>query len=120
MTNGTRAHAEKVAERVGVFHHFDDVFDIVAADLVPKPDHAPYASFFARHDIEPQRAAMFEDLSRNLVVPHNQGVRTVLVIPEGTRAVFREEWELEGQNAPHVEYVTDDLAAFLERVRKEH
>jgi putative hydrolase of the HAD superfamily len=40
-------------------------------------------------------------------------MRTVLVVPEGTREVFREDWELEGRDAPHVDHVTDDLAQFL-------
>jgi putative hydrolase of the HAD superfamily len=38
------------------------------------------------------------------------------VVPEQTRAVVREAWELEGRDAPHVDHVTDDLAGFLERV----
>ena len=42
--------------------------------------------------------------------------RSVLLVPDGTRAVFREEWELEGANAPHVDFVTDDLAGFLRAV----
>lgn len=117
MTNGTVAHARAVAERLGVHHHFEDIFDIVAADLVPKPDPASYTRFWERHGIDPTRSAMFEDLSRNLEVPAANGMRTVLVVPEGTREVFREAWELEGQRAPHVEYVTDDLAGFLERLR---
>jgi putative hydrolase of the HAD superfamily len=37
----------------------------------------------------------------------------VLVVPERTREVFREDWELEGHDAPHVDYVTDDLVGFL-------
>lgn len=116
MTNGTTAHAEAVAGRLGVMHHFEDVFDIVAADLVPKPHADTYARFWDKHGIDPARSAMFEDLSRNLEVPHTNGMRTVLVVPEGTREVFRESWELEGQTAPHVEYVTDDLTGFLHRV----
>jgi putative hydrolase of the HAD superfamily len=40
----------------------------------------------------------------------------VLVVPENTREVFRETWELEGRDEPHVDYVTDDLAAFLEKI----
>ena len=40
---------------------------------------------------------------------------TVLVIPEGTREVLRESWELEGRDADHVDYVTDDLTGFLQR-----
>jgi putative hydrolase of the HAD superfamily len=41
---------------------------------------------------------------------------TVLVVPAGTREVFREDWELAGRDAPHVDYVTDDLAGFLTNV----
>ena len=44
------------------------------------------------------------------------GMTTVLVVPEGTREVFREDWELEGRDADHVDHVTDDLAGFLERI----
>lgn len=116
MTNGTVAHAERVADRLGITHHFEDIFDIVAADLVPKPNAEPYDKFYRKHAITPSQAAMFEDLSRNLEVPSQYGLRTVLVVPEGTREVFREDWELEGQTAPHVQYVTDDLAGFLTRV----
>jgi len=57
---------------------------------------------------------MFEDLARNLVVPHALGMTTVLVVPEHTREVFREGWELEGRDAPHVDHVTDDLVEFLQ------
>ncbi|RAI04094.1 pyrimidine 5'-nucleotidase [Acuticoccus sediminis] len=116
MTNGTTAHALAIAQRLGVHGHFEDIFDIVAADLIPKPHADTYNRFWDKHGIDPTRAAMFEDLSRNLAVPHARGMRTVLVVPEGTREVFRESWEMEGQNAPHVEYVTDDLTGFLERV----
>ena len=44
------------------------------------------------------------------------GMTTVLVVPEGTREVFREDWELQGREDPHVDHVTDDLAAFLARI----
>jgi putative hydrolase of the HAD superfamily len=41
---------------------------------------------------------------------------TVLVVPEGQREVFREDWELAGRDAPHVHHVTDDLVGFLNRL----
>ena len=63
--------------------------------------------------VDPKRAAIFEDLARNLEVPHALGMTTVLVVPEGARVVLREEWELAGREAPHVDHVTDDLAGFL-------
>jgi putative hydrolase of the HAD superfamily len=59
---------------------------------------------------------MFEDLARNLAVPHELGMTTVLVVPTGIREVLREDWELEGRDAPHVDHVTDDLAAFLQAI----
>jgi putative hydrolase of the HAD superfamily len=113
LTNGTRRHAEAVLARLEIAQHFEDVFDIAAADLEPKPRPQVYDRFLARHKVDPTKAAMFEDLARNLEVPHALGMTTVLVVPEGTREVFREDWELAGRDAPHVDHVTDDLAGFL-------
>ena len=114
LTNGSRAHAEKVAARLGITGHFDDIFDIVSSQLLPKPNRETYDRFVATTGLDPSRAAMFEDLARNLVVPRALGMATVLVVPHGTREVFTEDWEAEGRDEPHVEYVTDDLAGFLE------
>jgi putative hydrolase of the HAD superfamily len=116
LTNGTRKHAEAVMRRLEVDRHFEDVFDIAAADLEPKPLPQVYDRFLARHGVDAARAAMFEDLARNLEVPHALGMTTVLVVPEGTREVFREDWELAGRDAPHVDYVTDDLTRFLQNM----
>ena len=58
-----------------------------------------YERFLARHGVDPAKAAMFEDLARNLEAPHALGMTTVLVVPEGQREVFREDWELEGRDA---------------------
>ena len=113
LTNGTRRHAEAVMDRLGITEHFEDVFDIAAANLEPKPRPAVYDRFLARHGVDPRKAAIFEDLARNLEVPHALGMTTVLVVPAGTREVFREEWELAGRDAPHVDHVTDDLSGFL-------
>ena len=113
LTNGTRRHAEAVMDRLGITEHFEDVFDIAAAELEPKPRPSVYDRFLGRHNVDPHKAAIFEDLARNLEVPHALGMTTVLVVPGGTREVFREEWELAGRDAAHVNYVTDDLASFL-------
>ena len=93
------------------------LFDIVAAELEPKPLAQTYDRFLARHGVDPARAAMFEDLARNLEVPHRLGMTTVLVVPEKTREVFREDWELEGRDAKHVDHLTDNLAGFLAGLR---
>jgi putative hydrolase of the HAD superfamily len=116
LTNGTRKHADAVMRRLEIHQHFEDVFDIIAAELEPKPAAKTYERFLARHDVDSAKAAMFEDLARNLEAPHALGMTTVLVVPEGQREVFREDWELEGRGEPHIDYLTDDLAGFLELV----
>jgi putative hydrolase of the HAD superfamily len=116
LTNGTRAHADAVMKRLAIGHHFEDVFDIIAGELEPKPFRQTYERFLLRHSVDPAKAAMFEDLARNLEVPHALGMTTVLIIPERTREVFREGWELEGRDAAHVDHVTDDLVGFLETI----
>ena len=118
LTNGTRRHADAVLARLELDRHFDDVFDIIAAELEPKPSPQTYDRFLKAHNVDAARTAMFEDLARNLVVPHALGMTTVLVVPEHTREVFREDWELEGREAPHVDHVTDDLVGFLEAVAR--
>ncbi len=112
-TNGTRKHAVKVAERLGITDLFDDIFDIVWAGLDPKPNRPPYEKLLTQTGLNPARAAMFEDLARNLKVPFDMGMKTVLVVPDRTREVFHESWEAKGSEAPHVGYVTENLGNFL-------
>ncbi len=117
FTNGSRPHAEKVAERLGVSQHFEDIFDIVAADLVPKPERETYERFVNRFDVLPQNAAMFEDLVRNLKVPKAIGMRTVLIVPSDAAEVVHETWEIEGHEGDaHVDFITEDLAGFVAAV----
>jgi len=116
LTNGTVEHAEAILKRLDIHEHFDDVFDIIAAELEPKPAAQTYDKFFARHAIAPRCAAMFEDLARNLEVPHQRGMTTVFVVPKAAGAVGRQNWETEGQDADFVDHVTDDLTGFLKRI----
>src|ERR1700709_1314529 len=74
LTNGSTDHADKVLERLGIGSHFEAVFDIIAAELEPKPSPQTYEKFLTLHAVDPGRLAMFEDLARNLVVPHRLGM----------------------------------------------
>src|ERR1700750_46910 len=89
LTNGSTDHAGAVLERLGLAAHFEAVFDIIAAELEPKPAPQTYDKFLGLHGVNPERAAMFEDLARNLVVPHGLGMTTVLVVPDGTKGGVR-------------------------------
>ncbi|MDB5571121.1 MAG: pyrimidine 5-nucleotidase [Hyphomicrobiales bacterium] len=117
LTNGSRDHALRTCEALGIDALFEDVFDIVAANLLPKPHPDAYEMFFARHDVEPSRAAMFEDIARNLLAPHARGMVTTLVTPVQGSPDHRDPWETARTHPPHVDFVTDDLAAFLATVR---
>ncbi len=112
LTNGSRGHAHAVADRLGIRDHFEDVFDIVDAGFVPKPEKDTYERFLDKHKVDPARAAMFEDLARNLVVPHALGMTTTLVLPR-TADPFREASEQAPVDAPHIDHMTSELAGFL-------
>jgi putative hydrolase of the HAD superfamily len=112
LTNGSRRHAENVARKIGILDHFEDVFDIAASDFVPKPERRAYERFLDRHGVDPTHSAMFEDIAKNLVVPHDLGMTTTLIIPK-TIDPFREEFEQTAVEAPHIDYITNDLADFL-------
>lgn len=117
FTNGDVPHAERTARALGILDHFDDIFDIIAADLMPKPAAATYDMFLRRHGVHAEKAAMFEDLPRNLVVPHALGMRTVLIVPNNMDTVVSEIWENDGAQEEHIHHLTDDLAGFLRIAR---
>ncbi len=107
FTNGSVAHAERVMDRLGVVDHFSGVFDIVAAGYLPKPEMAAYEGLIRSHAIEPRRAALIEDLPRNLVPAAALGMTTVLVKTDS-------EWAQDAAEGDHIHHVTDDLPAWLE------
>lgn len=119
FTSGTVPHARQVLSRLGVTHHFGDIFDIVHADFAPKPQAPAYDAFFARHAVRTETSAMFEDIARNLEIPHQRGMTTVLVTsPDNHDANLlnaRAYWQEErgATLPPHVDHATGDLAVFL-------
>jgi putative hydrolase of the HAD superfamily len=117
-TNGDVGHATAVLQRLGDAEAlFEDIFDIRAMSYHPKPLPEAYETFFTRHGIDARRAAMFDDLEKNLKVPHDTGMVTVQVIAgEGFVHEQVEAWELERTEAAHVHHVTADLAGFLRKL----
>lgn len=116
FTNGTVAHAEKVLARLGITHHFGDIFDIVHSDFIPKPEMEPYRKFVAATGIRAETSAMFEDIARNLEAPHALGMTTVLVTSSENHDADRLNSASGGIDQPHVHHVTSDLAGFLKTV----
>jgi putative hydrolase of the HAD superfamily len=107
FTAGDVPHAEKVMARLGVAHHFEAIFDIVAGDYWPKPHQQIYDKLVKRHNVDPTRAAFCDDISINLKPAHAMGMRTVWVRTE--ESVKRAE----GTSLDHIHHQTDDLARWL-------
>jgi putative hydrolase of the HAD superfamily len=108
FTNGTRRHAERVLNRLGLTKHFSAIHDIVACDYSPKPHPAAYAGFVRKYEIEPKRAAMIEDMARNLPPAAALGMTTIWV-KGGPHAAD------EG-HARQIDFVVEDLTRFLAEI----
>jgi putative hydrolase of the HAD superfamily len=103
-TNGSAPYAERVLKARGLSGLFDAVYGVEHAGYRPKPEQAAFEAIFAQDGIDADKAAMFEDDPRNLAAPHAMGMRTVHVAPEPHKA-------------DHIHHHTDDLTAFLSRLR---
>lgn len=110
FTNGSEAHAERVLERLKLSHHFEGIFDIKAADYIPKPQPETYRKIVARHGIEARSTAFFEDSHLNLKPAAAIGMTTVLVRSGPDHAPLSLTSE---SDISHCHYVTDDLTAWL-------
>ena len=86
FTNGTVQHANDVLQRLGAADLFDDIFDIVGADFIPKPDPRPYDQVIEAHDIDPSTTVMVEDMAKNLLPAYERGMQTLLDL-RGARLV---------------------------------
>lgn len=98
-TNGSEFHANRVLESRGLGGVFDAIYGIEHSDFKPKPSREAYDVIVARDKINTKSAAMFEDDPRNLEIPHDLGMRTILVGPPEPR--------------DYIHHQTDDLTTFL-------
>jgi len=106
FTNGDAGHAERVLAKLGIDDLFEATFHIASADYIPKPAPRTFARMTAAHDVDPTRAAFFEDSAKNLGPAAAIGMTTVLVGPHAQDA-----------DAPFVHYRTRHLAPFLAAAR---
>ena len=102
-TNGCAPYAEKVLSARGLGGMFDAVYGVEHAAFHPKPEARAFQTVFGLDGLTPTTAAMFEDDSRNLAVPHALGMQTVHVAPDPAPAA-------------HIHHHTDDLTDFLGRL----
>jgi putative hydrolase of the HAD superfamily len=106
-TNASAYHAEMVLERLGMTGVFEAIFDISAADYIPKPAIESYRVLCERHAIDPGRAVMVDDIAHNLSAAAELGMTTVW---KKTGA----EWARDVSPEDHIHHVVGDLLPWIE------
>ena len=79
FTNGDAPYARRVLQAIGVHEHFDELHDIHASELKPKPDPHGYALLCERFGVDPTAAVLVEDMAQNLKPAKALGMTTVWV-----------------------------------------
>jgi putative hydrolase of the HAD superfamily len=109
-TNGSTRHAENILGRLDIGRHFEAIYDIVAADYVPKPDPRPYGHLVELYRIDPRRTCMVEDIARNLAPAAALGMTTVWLRSESDFS----RPDLGGVgHGDHIHHAIDDLVGWL-------
>ena len=109
FTNGSRKHALNVTKRIGIDQFFDDIFDIVDCDFIPKPLLEPYKKLVEKHKIDPKLCVLVEDIARNLKPAYEMGMKTVWIENE-------EPWASKFSDSRFVNYRTNNLPEFLKKI----
>ncbi len=111
-TNASARHAELVLERMGFDDDiFEAIFDIQAAAYVPKPAIEAYRQLCDTYSVDPNRAVMIDDISRNLEPASELGMMTVW---KKTGA----EWAQDVAVENHIDLVVDDLQGWIQDILK--
>ena len=109
FTNGDADYAGRVLDRLGLGQAFELIHDIHACQYVPKPDPSGYDALCRAHDVDPTRAAFFEDMARNLAPAHEMGMTCVWIASHN-------DWAKASHDGDHVHHVVNDLTQWLEIV----
>ena len=109
FTNCSKKHALNVTQRIGIDHHFEDFFDIIDANLIPKPAIEPYKKIVEKHKIVPKLCAFVEDIARNLKPAYEMGMTTIWIEND-------EPWAKKFSDANFVNFKTNNLSEFLKKI----
>ena len=109
FTNASKKHALNVTKRIGIDQYFDDIFDIIDANFVPKPAIKTYKKLVEKHKIDPKLCVLIEDIARNLKPAYEMGMKTVWIEND-------EPWASKLSDSNFVNYKTNDLSEFLKKI----
>ncbi len=109
FTNGSRKHAMNITRRIGIDQYFDDIFDIVNANFIPKPAMETYKKLVEKHKIDPKLCVLVEDIARNLKPAYEMGMKTIWIEND-------EPWASKFSDSEFINYKTNNLSEFLKKI----
>ena len=109
FTNGSKKHALNVIRKIGIEQHFDDIFDIVDSNFVPKPTMEPYKKLVEKHKIDPNLCVLIEDIARNLKPAYEMGMKTIWIEND-------EPWAAKFSDSGFINYKTKNVTDFLKKI----
>jgi len=109
FTNGSKKHAENVLKQLEMSEIFDDIFDIVDCNFIPKPRIEPYKKLVKKHKIDPNACVLIEDIARNLKPAYEIGMKTIWIEND-------EPWAAKFSDSNFVNYKTKNLTKLLKKI----
>ena len=109
FTNGDAPYARRVLAALGISERFDELHDIHASELRPKPDEHGYRLLLDRLGIDPAHAVMVEDMAQNLKPAKKLGMTTVWVDNGSERGNH-------GHHPDYIDLTIADVGEWLEQM----
>ncbi|MFQ5355615.1 MAG: pyrimidine 5'-nucleotidase [Mariprofundaceae bacterium] len=81
-TNGTKEHAGRVLESLGIHNHFNAIYDIRFNDYIPKPCQQTLINLIRSEESSPPRTLVVDDMANNLQAAKEAGCKTVRITHE--------------------------------------
>jgi putative hydrolase of the HAD superfamily len=88
FSNAPRHYVEEVLRVIGLARYFEAVYTIEDTGYRGKPHAWGFHRLLRKHNLDPHRCAMVDDILENLRAAHRLGMSTVWVSPVGRRVPF--------------------------------
>ena len=108
-TNGSRNHVNNITKHLGIDDLFNEVFDILDAKFLPKPEIKSFKILIKKFNINPEETVFIEDIAKNLEPAKQLGMRTVWL-------TNNEYWAKKDSDKDFIDLKIKNLSSFLREI----
>jgi len=108
-TNGSRNHVNNITKHLGIDDLFNEVFDILDAKFLPKPEIKSFKILIKKFNINPEETVFIEDIAKNLEPAKQLGMRTVWL-------TNNEYWAKKDSDKDFIDLKIKNLSSFLKEI----